>query len=68
LEEGIMFALFAYLTSEVRRRWHTVRGTRDGGYSTEAVVVTAVLVALAIVVLGIIGAKVIAKATGIDLG
>ena len=63
-----MFALFAYLTSEVRHRWHTVRDTRDGGYSTEAVVVTAVLVVLALTVLGIIAVKVLAKANAINLG
>lgn len=38
----------------------------SGGYSTEAVVVTALLVALAIVALGIIAAKVIGKANSIS--
>lgn len=63
-----MFALIAYLASQARHRWQTVRDTRDGGYSTEAVVVTAVLVALALAVLAIIAAKVVAKAGSINLG
>lgn len=68
LEEGTMLALLVYLTRQLRHRWHTVRATRDAGYSTEAVVVTAVLVALALLVLGIIAGKVVAKATDINLG
>jgi len=40
----------------------------DGGYSTEAVVVTGVLVVLALAVIGMIAAKVRAKAASIDLG
>jgi hypothetical protein len=46
---------------------HRLAAARDGerGYSTEAVIVTALLVAGAIVVVGIIVAKVRAAATGI---
>jgi hypothetical protein len=40
----------------------------DGGYSTETVIVTALLVIMGIAVVGIIVAKVTAKANGIDLG
>ncbi|MDH6223658.1 hypothetical protein [Streptomyces sp. MJP52] len=40
----------------------------DGGYTTETVIVTALLAILAIAVVGIIVAKVTAKANGIDLG
>ncbi|TQS42811.1 hypothetical protein [Cryptosporangium phraense] len=54
------------------RRLHTRLHDRlprgDGGYSTETVLVTALLVALAIAVLGIIAAKVLAKANSINLG
>ncbi|GAB3474244.1 MULTISPECIES: hypothetical protein [Amycolatopsis] len=39
----------------------------DGGYSTEAVVVTAALVLMAIAVIAIIVAKVTEKANGINL-
>lgn len=38
---------------------------KDGGYSTEAVIITALL---AILALGAIAAKVMSKANGIDLG
>lgn len=63
-----MFSLLSYLTAEVRHRWTVVRDTKDGGYSTEAVLVTALLVLAAIAVIGIIAAKVKSKASDIDLG
>jgi hypothetical protein len=47
----------------VRRR---VR--EDAGYTTETIVVTALLAILALTVVGIIVTKVLAKANGIDLG
>ncbi|MBC9718015.1 hypothetical protein H9Y04_36330 [Streptomyces sp. TRM66268-LWL] len=40
----------------------------DAGYSTETVIVTALLVIMGIAVIGIIAAKVLGKASGIDLG
>ncbi len=40
----------------------------DAGYSTEAVIVTALLVALALSAVGIIAAKVIGKANSITTG
>ncbi|MER6386212.1 hypothetical protein ACWDBP_00285 [Streptomyces sp. NPDC001233] len=40
----------------------------DDGYSTETVIVTALLAIMGIAVIGIIVAKVTAKAKGIDLG
>jgi hypothetical protein len=63
-----MVPLLAYLAAEIRHRWRIVRDTRDGGYSTEAVLVTALLVAMALVVIGIIVAKVTSKANNINLG
>jgi hypothetical protein len=63
-----MVPLLAYMTAEIRHRWRIVRDTRDGGYSTEAVLVTALLVAMALVVIGIIVAKVTSKANNINLG
>ncbi len=63
-----MTALLSYLTAEIRHRWTVVRETKDGGYSTEAVLVTALLVVLALAVIAIIAAKVTSKANGIDLG
>ena len=63
-----MALILSYLAAEVRHRWHAVRATKDGGYSTEAVVVTAVLAVGAAVVLGIVVTKLIAKANSINLG
>ncbi|UZJ33482.1 hypothetical protein [Streptomyces endophytica] len=51
--------------AEVRRHART-RG--DAGYTTETVLITALLVILALSVVGIIVAKVTAKAKAIDLG
>lgn len=62
-----MIGLLAAFSSEIRRRWGLVRRTGDGGYSTETVLVTALLVALAIVVVGIIAVKVTGKANSINL-
>jgi hypothetical protein len=63
-----MPALVSYLAAELRHRWRAVRDTKDGGYSTEAVLVTALLVTLAIVVIAIIALKVTSKANSINLG
>ena len=63
-----MSALLSYLNAEIRHRWTAVRDTKDGGYSTEAVLVTALLVLAAIVVIGIIVSKVTSKANSINLG
>ncbi|MCP2338912.1 hypothetical protein [Actinomadura rupiterrae] len=53
----------------LRERWRRLRtGPRDGGYTTETVVVTALLVALAIAAVALIAGKVRAKAGGLDLG
>lgn len=64
-----MFVLLSYLTDEIRHRWTLVRDTKDrGGYSTEAVLITAGLVLLALAVIAIIAGKVESKAENIDLG
>jgi hypothetical protein len=57
-------------TTTVRERLtHLRRNLRDdAGYTTETVVITALLALLAITVVGIIVAKVTAKANGINLG
>ena len=49
-------------------RLAAARRTRDAGYTTETVVVTALLVALAIAAIAIIVTKVLAKANGLNLG
>lgn len=48
---------------EIRRH-----ARRDAGYTTETIVVTALLAILAMTVVGVIVAKVMAKANGISLG
>ncbi len=59
--------LLQVAASALWRRMRTL--SRDQrGYSTEAVVVTALLVALAIAAVGIITAKVISKANAIQTG
>jgi hypothetical protein len=63
-----MLHLLSSLIRGLRRRFGELRATGDAGYSTETVVVTAVLVIAALTVLAIIVAKVLAKAKAIDLG
>lgn len=48
-------------------RLAAARADRDAGYTTETVVVTALLVALAIAAIAIIVSKVLAKANGLNL-
>lgn len=60
--------LIAYLTAEIRHRWRQVRETKDGGYTTESVLVTALLVTAAIVIIGVLASKVLAKANSLNLG
>lgn len=59
--------LFAQLTRLLRRRFAELR-RGEAGYSTEAVVVIALLVAMAITAVAIIAGKVLATAKGISTG
>jgi hypothetical protein len=52
----------------LRARLAWLRSHRDDGYTTETVVVIALLVALAIAAIAIIAAKVLAKANSLNLG
>jgi hypothetical protein len=63
-----MSTLISYLARELRYRWRLLRERPDAGYSTEAVLVTALLVTLALLVIGVIAAKVSGKANTINLG
>jgi hypothetical protein len=56
------------LLTAARGRLAAVRRSGDAGYTTETVVVIALLVALAIAAVAIISAKVLAKANGLNLG
>jgi hypothetical protein len=64
-----MTSLFAVIWLQLRARATLLREQdRGAGYSTETVVVTAILVALALLVVGtIIYNKVVGKANGINL-
>jgi hypothetical protein len=59
-----------HLVRLVRIRLSDVRSRirEDAGYTTETIVITALLAILAMTVVGIIVAKVTAKANGISLG
>jgi hypothetical protein len=59
---------WAALWTMVRARIELLRRNPEAGYSTETVLVTAVLVSAALVIIAIIVAKVTAKANGINLG
>ncbi|MFJ9174934.1 hypothetical protein [Streptomyces sp. NPDC102360] len=47
---------------------HQIKERGDAGYTTETIIVTALLAILGLTVVGVIVAKVTAKANGIDLG
>ncbi|MGW4115273.1 hypothetical protein ACWEFJ_30735 [Actinosynnema sp. NPDC004786] len=51
----------------VRARWEELRRQPDAGYSTETVLVTALLVVAALAVIAIVIAKVTEKANGITM-
>lgn len=61
---------FAGLGTLIGEVWRRVRELNEDqrGYSTEAVVVTALLVALAMLAVGIMAAKVISTANSIQTG
>jgi hypothetical protein len=65
-----MHPLTAYLTAALataRTRWHTARATPERGELPDQIVWIALLVVLAITVIGIVTAKVVAKANGIGM-
>jgi hypothetical protein len=65
-----MEAFVHVLAGELRRRvaWLREHARDDAGYSTETVIITALLAALAIAAVAVITAKVMAKAHGINVG
>ena len=60
--------ILRHLLDSLAVRWRALRADPEAGYSTEAVIVTALLAALALTAVGIIVAKVIAKANSISTG
>ena len=63
----IVTHLWRSSADELRARWRLLASRPDAGYSTETVIVTALLVLLALTVIGILVARVTAKVNGIDL-
>jgi hypothetical protein len=53
--------------NNVKGRWKQLDWTDDGGYATETVLVTALVVVIALAAIAVLGAKVLAKVTGINL-
>ncbi|MDU0295116.1 hypothetical protein [Saccharothrix longispora] len=62
-----MHAQAEALWTLVRARWEQLHRQPEAGYSTETVLVTALLVVAALAVVSIMAAKVIEKANGITL-
>jgi len=58
--------ILRHLIQTLTVRWQTLRADPEAGYSTEAVIVTALLAALALTAVGIIVAKVVASANNIS--
>jgi hypothetical protein len=61
-------SIIRHLMAQLRSRLRAARAEPEAGYSTEAVVVIALLVAMAITAVGIIAAKVISTAHNISTG
>jgi len=59
--------LYAYVTVAAMQLRDRALRHPDGGYSTEAIAVTAFLIALALAALAILGPKVLAKIRGVTL-
>jgi hypothetical protein len=63
-----MRTYWALLRAGLHTRIAELRRDPDAGYTTETVVITALLVVAALTVVAIIVGKVVAKANSIDLG
>ena len=60
--------IIRHLITQLRGRLQEIRVEPEAGYSTEAVVVIALLVAMAVTAVGIIAAKVLSAAHNISTG
>jgi hypothetical protein len=58
--------IIRHLFTLLHGRWQTLRADPEAAYSTEAVIVTALLAALALTAVGIIVAKVVSAANNIS--
>jgi uncharacterized membrane protein len=62
------YLVLTYLFDTMRtQRQRLTRSFRDDGYSTETILVAALLVVMAITVIGILASKIAAKANSINL-
>lgn len=62
-----MHAYLTVLCITLKARWNLLRERPEAGYSTETVLVTALLVVLALAVIAVLVAKVTAKSKSIEL-
>ena len=60
--------ILRHLYAVLHARWEALRADPEGGYTTETVIVTALLAALALTAVGIIVAKVVSAANNISTG
>ena len=60
--------LLRHLYASIQLRWQALRADPGAGYTTETVIVTALLAALALTAVGIIVAKVVSAANNISTG
>ena len=60
--------LLRHLATVLCGRWRALRADPEAGYTTETVIVTALLAALALTAVGIIVAKVVTAANHISTG
>ena len=60
--------LIRHLFGVLHGRWEALRADPEAGYTTETVIVTALLAALALTAVGIIVAKVVSAANNISTG
>ena len=61
-------AIWALFRVHLAAATTALKRSKDAGYTTETVVVIALLVAMALAAIAIIAAKVLAKANGLNLG
>lgn len=60
--------ILRHLATVLCDRWRALRADPEAGYTTETVIVTALLAALALTAVGIIVAKVVSAANNISTG
>ena len=60
--------ILRHLLTLLHDRWQSLRADPEAGYTTETVIVTALLAALALTAVGIIVAKVVTAANHISTG